>query len=113
GHRVVMRLTAERATRLLGGVISQKGDHAIEWRPSRWDGAGKVNWPPETAIRGRLIVWRVGRGKSQEWLYLFTTLTISAAEVVALYGKRWNVETDLRSLKQTVRLERIMVQSVD
>ena len=32
---------------------------------------------------------------------------------VALYGRRWNIETDLRSLKQTVRLQRIAVQSLD
>ena len=35
---------------------------------------------------------------------------------VTLYGKyprRWNIETDLRSLKQTVRLQRITVQSLD
>ena len=30
-----------------------------------------------------------------------------------LYGRRWNIETDLRSLKQTVRLQRITVQSLD
>lgn len=113
GHRVVIRLTAERATRLLGAYISQPGDHAVEWRPSRWDGAGKVKWPPNAAIQGRLIAWRVGRGKSKQWLYLFTTLAIPAAEVVGLYGKRWNVETDLRSLKQTVRLQRVSVRSLD
>lgn len=56
---------------------------------------------------------RVGRGKSKQWLYLFTTLTISADEVVALYGKRWNVESDLRGLKQTARLQRVAVQSVE
>jgi len=32
---------------------------------------------------------------------------------VALYGRRWLIETDLRSLKQTVRLQRISVQSAD
>jgi hypothetical protein len=32
---------------------------------------------------------------------------------VAWYGKRWNVETDLRSLKRTVRLQHLSVQSVD
>ena len=30
-----------------------------------------------------------------------------------MYGRRWNIETDLRSLKQTVRLQRIAVQSAD
>src|SRR5207253_10007985 len=32
-------------------------------------------------------------------------------EVVALYGRRWRIETDLRSLKQTVRLSRICAHS--
>ena len=109
----MIQLTAERAKRILGASISQQREQAVEWRPSRWDGAGKAKWPPEAAIRGRLIAWRVGRGKSKQWLYLFTTLTMPAAEVVALYGKRWNVETDLRSLKKTVRLQRLPVQSMD
>jgi hypothetical protein len=112
-HQVIIRLTADRAKRLLGAPISQEGDHEVEWRPSRWDGAGKREWPGDAAIRGRLIAWRVGRGKSKQWLYLFTTLMIPASEVVDFYGKRWNVETDLRSLKQTVRLQRLSVQSVD
>jgi hypothetical protein len=34
-------------------------------------------------------------------------------DVVALYGRRWLIETDLRSLKQTVRLQRIAAQSAD
>ena len=55
----------------------------------------------------------MGRGKHQQWLYLFTTLSLPAEEVVELYGRRWRIETDLRSLKQTVRLQRILVQSAD
>ena len=30
---------------------------------------------------------------------------------MALYGKRWNIETDLRSLKRTVRLHHIAVRN--
>lgn len=113
GHQVVIRLTAQRAKRLLGRPISQPGDDPVEWRASRWDRSGASDRPKDAALRGRLVAWRVGRGRSKQWLYLFTTLTIPAQEVVDLYGKRWNVETDLRSLKQTVRLQRIAVQSVD
>jgi len=113
GHQVVIRLTADRAKRLLGKPISQPGDYAVEWRASRWDRSGASNRPQTALVRGRLIAWRVGRGRSKQWLFLFTTLTSAAQEVVDLYGKRWNVETDLRSLKQTVRLQRISVQSVD
>jgi len=113
GHQVVIRLTAERAKRLMRAPISQPGDYAVEWRASRWDRSGAESRPAEASLQGRLVAWRVGRGKSKQWLYLFTTVTLPAQQVVDLYGKRWNVETDLRSLKQTVRLQRIAVQSVD
>ena len=112
GHQVVIRLTSQRAKRLLGAPIHQQGVHQVEWKASPREQAkhGKLS---TDAIQGRLIARRVGRGKSKQWLYLFTTLTIPPEEVVALYGKRWHIETDLRSLKQTVRLNRLSVQSVD
>jgi len=113
GHQVVIRLTADRAKRIVGAPISQPGDYEVEWRASRWDRAGAADRPQEAILRGRLVAARVGRGKSKQWLYLFTTLTSPAQDVVDLYGKRWNVETDLRSLKRTVRLQRLSVQSVD
>lgn len=115
GHRVVLRLTAVRAQSksLMGGPIAREGDYPVCWRPSRWDGKGQRPWPADACVEGRLIAWRVGRGKHKQWLYLFTTLSMPAEEVVELYGRRWNIETDLRSLKQTVRLQRIAVQSVD
>jgi len=46
-----------------------------------------------------------------EDLYLFTTLEQPAEEVVALYKDRWNIETDLRSIKEQVRLHTIEAQS--
>ena len=55
----------------------------------------------------------VERGQHKQWLYLFTTLALPAEEILACYGKRWRIETDLRSLKQTVRLQHLPVQSVD
>ena len=113
GQKVVIRLTAARAKRLLGRAIAQEGDYRVEWRASRWDRAGAANRPHDAVLAGRLVAARVGRGKSKQWLYLFTTLPLPAQEVVALYGKRWNVETDLRSLKQTLRLQRLSVHSIE
>jgi len=114
GHDVVIRLTAARAQRLLGAEISAPREYAVRWSASRWDGRGKPEAPPADAVvRGRLIARRVGRGKKKQWLYLFTTLPQPAQQVVDLYGKRGNVETDLRNLKQTVRLRRLAVQSLD
>jgi len=115
GLPVVVRLTAARAQSksLMGGPLSRAGDYPVCWRPSRWDGKGQRDWPAGACVEGRLIAWRVGRGKHKQWLYLFTTLSLPAEKVVELYGRRWNIETDLRSLKQTVRLQRITAQSAD
>jgi putative transposase len=113
GHGVILRLTAVRAKSLMGRSISRPGDYPVCWRASRWDGKGKRRWPADACLEGRLIAWRVGRGKHQQWLYLFTTLSLPVQEVVDLYGCRWRIETDLRSLKQTVRLQRISAKSAD
>jgi hypothetical protein len=40
-------------------------------------------------------------------LALFTTLAAPADQIVNLYGQRWNIETDLRSLKATLGLEQL------
>ena len=113
GQQAIVRLTAVRARALKGGPIAQAGDYPVQWRASRWDGKKERKWPADAGVEGRLIAWRVGRGRHQQWLYLFTTVTLPAAEVVALYGRRWNIETDLRCLKQTVRLQRIAAHSLD
>jgi hypothetical protein len=118
GHKVILRLTAVRAKRLMGGPIAREGDYPVRWQASRWDGKKKGQpqarpWAAGASIEGRLIAWRVGRGKHKQWLYLFTTVSLPAEDVVALYGRRWQIETDLRSLKQTVHLYRLNAHSVD
>jgi len=113
-HRgLIVRLTEVRAKKLLGGVISQEGDYRVQWQASRWDKPQATPWPEGATLEGRLIAVRVGRGKSKQWLYLFTTLSLPIDQVVAIYGKRWNIETDLRSLKRTVQLQQIRSRSVD
>lgn len=113
GHPVVVRLTGVRACKLAGGPITQEGEFAVAWQASRWDQPQATPWREGASLRGRLLACRVGRGKSQQWLYLFTTLDLPAQSVVALYGQRWNIETDLRSLKQTVHLQQISSRSRD
>lgn len=108
---VVVRLTQVRAKKLAGGPISREGDYRVGWRASRWDGGQPRSWPAEAEIPGRLIAWRVGRGRRKSWLYLFTTVDWPAEEVVAWYGRRWYIETDLRALKRTVRLYQLTARS--
>jgi len=109
---VVLRLTEVRARKLVG-ILSQEGEYAVVWDASRWDGGKKRCVSPGSTVAGRLIAARMGRGKSKEWLYLFTTLELPAEEIVELYGRRWNIETDLRSLKRTVRLHHVSAKSND
>jgi putative transposase len=112
GQDVAVRMTKPRAKRLVGEQISRSGAYAVEWKPSDRE-RKKYGLRPNDVIQGRLIAWRIGRGKSKQWLYLFTTLLLTPEEVVEMYGKRWYIETDLRSLKQTVRLNHLSVKSVD
>jgi Transposase DDE domain len=109
---VVLRLTEVRA-RKLAGAIAQPGEYAVVWKASRWDGGKHHHFDQDEVVAGRLIAVRIGRGKSKQWLYLFTTSSLSAEEVVALYKLRWNIETDLRSLKRTVNMHHICAKSQD
>jgi hypothetical protein len=113
GHGIIVRLTAVRARKLAGGAISRAVDQPVAWRTSRWDGKKNRTWAADASVQGRLIAQQVGRGKHKQWLYLFTTLTLPTEQIVACYGKRWRIQTDLRSLKQTVRLQQLSVQSAD
>ena len=61
-------------------------------------------------MEGRLIA--AYSEEAKEMLYLFTTLGEETREIVAeLYRERWHVETDLRSLKEQVRLHTIPARS--
>ena len=111
---VIVRLTEARAKKLFGGGLCQEGDYPVKWQASRWDNKPQAtSWPLGASLEGRLIAVRVGRGKSRQWLYLFTRLSLPAAQVVAIYGKRWHIETDLRALKRTVQLQQIRSRSVE
>jgi hypothetical protein len=110
-HPVVLRLTASRARKLLGRPLQAGRDETVEWRPSRFDRRGQPNWPAEAALRGRLLIVS-SPGAREPLLCLFTTLESPAPAVASLYELRWNVETDLRSLKQTLRLQMLTSKSV-
>ncbi|MBZ5620407.1 MAG: IS4 family transposase [Acidobacteriia bacterium] len=109
GHGVVLRLTEARAQRLLGGPLRDEIDRHLVWKPSRDDRKSHPQLPADAAVAGRLIVRRVQPSDGSEAfrLALFTTLEAEVDPVVSLYGGRWNIETDLRSLKGTLELEQL------
>ena len=115
GHEVLFRLMANRACKIAGAEIVCELDQPVVWKPSAYERstAKKASTTLPDAISGRLVAIRTGRGKSKQWLFLFTTLRLAPERLAELYKCRWNVETDLRSLKQSVHLQRISTRSVN
>ncbi len=114
GDPVLLRLTKVRTQKLHGGTTPPHGtDRQLEWKPSRWDRQAHPELPPEASVVGRLIAYRVypSDGGKPIKLYFFTTLDLPVEQIVELYGRRWNIETDLRSLKRTIGLHMLRSQT--
>lgn len=112
-HPCLFRLTKARAGKLNGSVPPCAGaDKRIRWVPSREDRGSNPEIPADAYVEGRLLAFKI-RDKSGRWqkLYLFTALDLPADKNLSLYGYRWNIETDLRSLKREVRLHMIEAKS--
>jgi len=103
-HPILARLTDIRARSLNGGKLPSKADQWMDWKPSRWDRAAHPDLPADACIRVRFIAIQVVRRGKVIQLYLVTTLDLPVEQILELYGFRWNIELDLRSLKQTVHL---------
>lgn len=114
-HPCVLRLTAERARRLAEEPLRDGIDRALEWKPSRDDRRNHPELPPEACVKGRLIVRQVqpDNGAAGFLLALFTTLPGPWQEVFGLYGQRWAIETDLRTLKSTLCLDQLTCSTPD
>jgi hypothetical protein len=109
GCPVVLRLTPVRALHLANGPLPDGLDRPIVWKPSREDRRSHPDLPADACVRGRLIARQVrpNNGATPFMLYLFATVSAGQDEVLNLYGQRWNIETDLRSLKSTLELEQL------
>ena len=115
GHPVVLRLTATRAQRLAGEPLHDGIDRVITWKPTRHDRKSHPQLPADACVVGRFLVRQVqpNDGGTPFLLALFTTLSASVEEVLQLYGKRWRIETDLRTLKSTLRLDELTCSTAD
>ena len=112
GRPLIVRLTQSRAQKILGCVMREGADRNVVWQASRWDCKAHPQLPEGALLKGRVIVVP-NPSRPEELLYLFTTLDLAAEEIVGIYKLRWNVETDLRSLKRTVGLQQLSGKSVD
>jgi len=115
GHPVLLRLTAQRAQRLAGGLLRDGIDRTLVWKPSAADRRSHPGLPADASVTGRLMIRQVqpDNGAAPFLLALFTTQLSSQAEVFELYGQRWAIETDLRTLKSTLQLDQLTCSTPD
>jgi hypothetical protein len=109
GPLVLLRLTAVRALHLAGGPLQDGIDRSITWKPSREDRRRHPSLPQDACVRGRLRVCLVQPSPQAKpfLLALFTTWDAPPQQILNVYGQRWNIETDLRTLKGTLHLEQL------
>ena len=115
GHPVLLRLTASRARRLAKRALHDGIDREVLWKPSRYDRSRHPDLPADASVRGRLRVREVqpDNGGAAFLLALFTTTSLTMEEDFALYGQRWAIETDLRTLKSVLHLEQLTCTTSD
>lgn len=112
----LLRLTRQRAQALARCTMQSGEDILITWTPSAKDKVdARMSADP---IAGRLVYVRLVRpGFRPVDLYLFTTLRdgtrYPVQQLVELYGRRWQVELNLRYVKATLDLAVLTGKSVD
>lgn len=107
GHALV-RLTQVRARRLLGKKrLPAFVDQLVVWSPTSHDQVdpGLLKQP----VPGRLVILKAHRrGFRPQTLYLFSTLTdvetYPPQKLLEIYGWRWQVELDFRTLKASMEM---------
>lgn len=114
GMHVCARLHQRRAGDFRRGRRLGQDDHLITWtRPVRpaWMSQAQYDRVPQTLTLRELRFDVTLPGRRTETITVITTLTDPQAypkeDVAALYGLRWNVELDIRNIKQTLGLDHV------
>jgi len=114
GVEVCVRLHQRRVSDFRRGRRLGPDDHLITWdRPKRppWMSPELYEQIPEMLSLRELRFDVKVPGRRTEAIAVVTTLTdseaYSAEDIAQLYGARWNVELDIRDIKQTLGLDHL------
>ena len=118
GTHVCARMHQRRHTDFRRGRRLGKYDHIIIWtrpqRPEWMDEATYATIPPTLELR-EIRYNVVEKGRRTRTLTVVTTLTdaeeYTKEEIAQLYGFRWNVKVDIRSIKQPLNLAHVRCKS--
>ena len=119
GHvHVCTRLHQRRKSDFRRGRRLGKDDHLMTWtRPTcpAWMSEEEYDQIPETLTLREIRFNVVIPGRRTDAITVVTTLTdpdeYSAQDIADLYGCRWNVELDIRDVKQTLGLDHVRCKS--
>jgi len=118
GVPVCARLHQRRITDFRRGQRLGRGDHLVTWtRPQRpaWMSQAMYEQIPETLTLRELQFDVHEPGCRTQSLTVSTTLTdaeeYTKEDIAELYGFRWNVELDIRAIKQTLGLDHVRCKS--
>ena len=104
---MLLRLTPERAQKVLRGESLRPGRRRrVQWVASEQERRSHPDLPSEAVLNGWIVVCQ-SPAKTDEILYFFTTLDLIPKRILSAYKLRWNIETDLRSLKRTLELHQL------
>ncbi len=114
GLHVCARLHQRRKSDFRRGHRLGRHDHLITWtRPKRpaWMSEAQYAQIPETLTLREVRFDVAVPGRRSDAITIVTTLTdatlYAKQDLADLYGLRWNVELDIRSIKQTLGLDHV------
>jgi hypothetical protein len=120
GVHVCARLHQCRLSDFRRGRRLGHDDHLITWtRPARTEWMSEEEYAriPETLTLREVRFHVAVPGRRTKTLTVITTLTdadvFSKEDIATLYGFRWNVELDIRSIKQTLGLDHVRCKTPD
>lgn len=113
GHDILFRLTKSRfkLMRRRAEVIEkteQSVHYRLTWEPSPKDCQTNPDLPSDACLEVHLHEVELDNG---ETLYLVTTLGVSSEMAAEFYGRRYDVEHDIRDMKVTLGIENIRAKS--
>lgn len=105
----LVRLQESRANKILGKKkVCEDCDRKVIWEASSYDLAATPTLPEEAKVQGRVIaITPYAPGQRAKRLFFFTTTALTVEQILDIYRRRWFIETDLRSMKQTLKLDRL------
>lgn len=109
-HDVLFRLTEARFRALQRAAEPVETDDPfrrswkLTWRPSRFDRQANPRLPADASVAATLHEVRLSDTLT---LWLLTTWPCTTEEAVALYGRRQDVETDIRNIKVGLNTENL------